>query len=289
MWHTWIFATIALVSPDLPAHDRNPVLRATIDEGLAIGEVRVKLPEATFRDGQTAEGQRAALVEVAGSSRGADEMLQPSISAPHRLRIRDVQAEGATVRAGDIYFILRGVDLDAIEPEEAFRQLGGEPTEAGNMRFEVRVLKADDFKDPPTALASGHEWLTHANGRLLDRIAVESTDRVVTSRSADSLVFAARTDPSFGPKTPFPNRWSTITLKATGDVLGPPEPYAGGIGYVKMTRLKGLEGAVAVEIHFAFAEPRAWFDGAPILRSKFGLIAQDQVRRLRRELLKPKR
>jgi hypothetical protein len=39
-----------------------------------------------------------------------------------------------------------------------------------------------------------------------------------------------------------------------------------------------------VEAHFAFAEPRAWFDGAPILRSKLSLIAQDQIRRLRREL-----
>ena len=289
MLNPLVLAMLALSPTALPTHDRNPVLRATIDEGLAIGDVRVKLPEATFRDGQSVDQQRAALVEVAGSSRGADEMLQPSISAPHKLRTRDIKAEGATLRAGDIYFLLRGVDLDAIQPEEAFRQLGGEPTEAGNMRFEVRALKADDFKDPPAVLPSDREWLMHAKVRLLDRIAVESTDRIVASRSADYLVFASRTEPIFGTMTDDPNRWSTITLKATGDVYGPPEPYAGGIGYVKMTRLKGLERAVAVEIHFAFAEPRAWFDGAPILRSKFGLIAQDQVRRLRRELLKPKR
>ena len=56
-----------------------------------------------------------------------------------------------------------------------------------------------------------------------------------------------------------------------------------------MTRLAGLATAVVVEVHFAFAEPLAWFEGDPILRSKFGLIAQDQVRRLRRELLKAKR
>ena len=34
----------------------------------------------------------------------------------------------------------------------------------------------------------------------------------------------------------------------------------------------------------AFVEPNEWFQGAPILRSKFSVIAQDQIRSLRREL-----
>jgi hypothetical protein len=214
-------------------------------------------------------------------------MLQSSISAPHKLRTMDVKAEGAVIRTVDLYFVLRGVDLSTIKPEDAFRQLNGEPVEAANMRYEVRVLKPKDFKDSTIApTSSDHQWLIHATGRLLDRIAVESTDRVVASRSDDSLVFASQSDPKFGPESEFPNRWSTITLKSTGDVFGPPQPYAGAIGYVKLTRLIGLENALAIEAHMAFAEPLAWFEGAPILRSKFGLIAQDQVRRLRRELRK---
>jgi len=290
MSHQLILAIFLFIPAGSPAHEGNPILRAVIADGLAVGEVRVKLPEPTFRDGQTAEQQRAALVEVAGSSRGADEMLQSSVSAPHKLRTKDVKAEGAILRTVDLYFVLRGVDLDAIKSEEAFDQLGGKPVEAANMRYEARVLKPDDLKDAPDApaTASDHEWLIHTTGRLLDRIAVESTDRVVASRTDDSLTFASRSDPSFGPEDKFPNRWTTITLKSTGDVLGPAKPYAGSIGYVKLTRLKGMDGALAVEAHVAFAEPMAWFDGAPILRSKFGLIAQDQVRRLRRELLKRK-
>jgi hypothetical protein len=279
---------LAVLVPAEAGHDANPVFRAVVGEGLSAGGATVKLPAPTFRDGQSADEQKAALREVAGSSRAAEEMVQDSISAPHRLKLNDVKADGVTLRSGDLVFVLRGVDVDAIKPDEAFRQAPVGEVSAANMRFGVRVLSPDDFKDPPPALSTGHEWLIHSTGRLLDRIVVEATDRVVASTSADSLVFAAKTDPKFGTNGPFPNRWSTIEPRATGDAFGPPQPYAGGVGYLKITRLKGLDRAAVVEVHFAFAEPTAWFGGDPILRSKFGLIAQDQVRRLRRELQKRK-
>jgi hypothetical protein len=277
---------LALLAPADAGHDGNPVFRDVVARGLTAGGTTVKLPAPTFRDGQSADEQKAALREVAGSTRGAEEMLQESISAPHRLKLRDDKAQGATLRSGDLVFVLRGVDLDSIKPDEAFRQAKSKPVEAANMRFEARVLSPDDLKGSPASPSGSDEWFTHATGRLLDRISVESTDRVVASRSADSLVFAAQTDPRFGPDAKLPNRWSTIEPKATGDAFGPPQPFAGGIGYVKITRLKGLNKAAVVEIHFAFAEPLAWFQGDPILRSKFGIVAQDQVRRLRRELQK---
>ncbi len=276
---------LALLFPFEAGHEANPVFRAAVNEGLSAGGATVKLPAPTFHDGQSADEQKAALREVAGSTRGAEEMLQDSISAPHRLKLRDVKIDRATLRSGDLVFVLRGVDLDSIKPDEAFRQARVGDVSAANMRFEVRVLSPDDLKDAPS---TGREWLIHSTGRLLDRIAVEATDRVVASTSADSIVFAARTDPGFGINSPLPTRWSTIEPKATGDVFGPPQPYAGGVGYLKITRLKGLDRAAVVEVHFAFAEPTAWFGGDPILRSKFGLIARDQVRRLRRELQKKK-
>ncbi len=37
-------------------------------------------------------------------------------------------------------------------------------------------------------------------------------------------------------------------------------------------------------MHMAFVEPDGWFQGAPILRSKFSAVAQDQIRSLRRGL-----
>ena len=58
---------------------------------------------------------------------------------------------------------------------------------------------------------------------------------------------------------------------------------------MKITRLAAEPNALLVEAHFVYVEPLEWFQGNPILRSKFGVIAQDQIRRLRREIAKKRR
>ena len=65
-------------------------------------------------------------------------------------------------------------------------------------------------------------------------------------------------------------------------------PYEGGMSYAKISRTELKPRAILVEMHMAFVEPDGWFQGAPILRSKFSVVAQDQVRSLRRELAKKK-
>lgn len=288
MLYSLFAVLLSFVASDLPNHDRNGIFKSAVSDGIASGDSRLKLPEPTFRDGQSADEQKAAIVKLAGSTRGADEMMQASLSAPHKFRTTDLKGDRATIRSGDLYFILRGFDVDEIQPTEAFRKFRGESVDAANMRFKVQLLTSDDLKGGASPVPSDSEWLTHSTGRLLDRISVESTDRIAASRSTDSLIFATRTDPAFSREGKYPNRWSTITLKSTGDVFGPSESYVGGIGYVKLTKLQGQKNAVIVEAHFAFVEPKEWFGGEPILRSKFGLISQDQVRRMRREFLKSK-
>src|SRR5260370_3767249 len=129
-------------------------------------------------------------------------------------------------------------------------------------------------------------WYLHLAGRLPDRIEVEGTDRIVETKSADSWVIASRTEPSFDDDPEFPNRWHPIVRKGANEERGAAERYPGGGSYAKISRLTSVPGALLVEAHFAFFEPRAWFDGAPILRSKFGVVAQDRIRALRRELKK---
>jgi hypothetical protein len=271
-------------APHDDPHARNALLADIQGAGLSVGGQVARLPEPTFTDGQTADEQRAALRELAGSDRAVEGFLRDSVTAPFLLKLRDVRADGATIRAGDLYFALR-VSLDAIEPADLLGDARrSRPIEAGNMRFEAAVLTPEQARDGRLGAPGADEWFVHSTGRLLDRIAVETTNRLVATRSESSLVIAARTDPRCGPDDPWPNRWRTIERRGTGEVEGPAQPCAGGIGYVKISRLAGVADAVIVEVHFAFAEPRAWFDGAPILRSKFSLIAQDQIRALRREL-----
>jgi hypothetical protein len=268
------------------SHDQNALFRAAVADGLTVGGKTVRLSEPTFTDGQSAAAQRKAFVAIAGSERAADGMLRDSVTAPHILRLHDTAAEGQTIRAGDASFVVRA-ELDRIDPAEAFAKPTSAPVEAGNMRFDGRVLSASDLEKTNAKASGKNEWYSHTRGRLLDRIAVESTSRVVVSRSSESIIVAARTDPRFDHNGHWPNQWSTIKVKGSEDVAGPAQPYAGGVGYVKITKLKGNRDALIVETHFAFAEPKDWFGGGPILRSKLGIITEDQIRRLRRELAKP--
>jgi hypothetical protein len=273
---------------DFSDHSDNAVFQDVVSEGLAFGGVSIKLPDPTFTDDQSSDDQREALTSLAGSARRAAEMLRDSVTAPHLLRLHDKPAEGGTLRSGDAYFVVHA-DLDRLDPDEIFGRPSKAAVEAGNMRFEAHVLSADELKSGPVDSSQAHEWFVHTKGRLLDRIVVESTARIMSSRSNEFVVIASRTDHRFDKDDRWPNRWITVKQKGNADVPGPSHPFAGGIGYTKITRLKSVPTALLVESHFAFAEPGEWFDGAPILRSKLGLITEDQVRRLRREIAKATR
>ena len=257
----------------------------SIEKGLTAGGKTVKIPPPTFHDGQAADEQRAELRRVAGSDRKMEEMLADSVAAPYVLKLNDLVADGTTLRSIDLWFILH-VGLDAIKADDPLRRADSGPIEAGNMRFEAKALTADDLKPDGVGPPAEGEAYSHSTGRLLDRILVESTDRIVVSRTPDSILVAGGTDPRFGPESRSPNRWSTIAWSGTSEKRGPAQPYLGSVGYAKITRWKGSLKTVVVETHFAFAEPKGWFAGAPILRSKFNLIAQDQIRAIRRELAK---
>lgn len=269
---------LALIAADPGAgHDRNPIYAGLFGGAPAIEGSDASLPPPRFADGLDADAERVALRDLIGSDRGVEEFLRDSIAAPHILKIRDAKADGATVRLADLWFAVRA-DLDAIDPITAAVESAGKPTEAGNIRFETSFVPA--AVAPPLANTTRQEWHSRVYGRLLGRIVVEATDHVVATRSADSWIIAARTDRAFDRDPDAPNRWSTLA----GATRGPAQPFAGSASYAKITRLRSAPGVLLVECHFAFAEPTAWFDGNPILRSKIGLVAQDQVRRLRREL-----
>jgi hypothetical protein len=273
----------------VPSHESNPVYRTMVDKGITIAGKSLKFPEPRVRDGLSADEQRGLLREIAGSERAVDELVRRSVTAPFVLRLRnDTTGQGDLIRGGDLWFVIHA-DLDAIDPAEfARRSSDGRPVEAGNMRFTGKLLEPSQLEARKLEVAGkpeeAHEWFAHLSGRLLDRIQVEETDHSTASRSAESWIIAARTDDRFAKDADFPNRWSAIT--PDGTVKGELHPYSGGASYVKITRLSAVSGALLVEVHFAFAEPRAWFDGAPILRSKISLIAQDRIRALRRELAK---
>ncbi len=276
-----------------PTHRDNEVYHVLLNEGLKLKGTHVEFDKPILIDGQSADSQRKALAHVAGSDSRLEELLRDSVTAPSVLKLRDETLKnGDVIRRGDLWFVVRA-DLDTIKPEELSRkQAEGKPVSAGNMRFATHLLNGGEQLD--RGLIGAHrrkenheEWFAHIDGRLLDRIEVRATDHIVATRSKDSWVFASQTDSRFNDDKSYPNRWRELEAKGE-ESKAKGSLYPGGASYVKISRLADPAGALLVESHFAFLEPHAWFDGEPILRSKINLIAQDQIRRLRRDLAKAK-
>jgi hypothetical protein len=270
-------------SPE-PAHRRNSVYVEVLRDGLAIGEDVVRLPTPTFPDDLDDDGRRAALRDLCGSEEATADFLRDSVTAPQILKVRDKKTADAIVRSIDLWFAVRA-DLARLDPVKFITQSDAKAVEVGNMRFEQRLLTADELKPRNRAAQLDGEpfhWFVDLKGRLLDRIAFEAVDEVMATRTRASMIIAARVDSAFDAQGEPMNRWKNLAED------GPAQPFKGGVSYVKISRLQSTTApdVLLVEMHAAFSEPEAWFRGAPILRSKFAPVAQDQVRRLRRELLK---
>jgi hypothetical protein len=287
---TIVLAMIGADPPRVePEHAKNSVYLDLLSQGFGFpgGGQAVRLPEPRLRDGQDADTQRAALREVAGSDQALGELVRNSVTAPYIIKVRDVQATDGTIRVADLWFVVYA-DLAQLDPAREAARSDGKEAAAGNMKFQTRLLKAGDLRaagiSPPAETPGRNIWYAHIHGRLLDRIEFDVTNQVVGSQSSESIVIAARTDPAFDKAGPNGNGWRPIGTSAGGQTVGALKPYAGGISSTKISRLVFQPGALLVEMHGAFVEPQEWFQGAPILRSKFSVIAQDQIRTLRREL-----
>jgi hypothetical protein len=272
-----------------PAHAGNTVFNQVLKSGLDAAGTPVKLPPPRFFDGQTPEAQQSQLVEIAGSKRAADDMLRDSVTAPFIIRVNDSKAPGATVRAVDLWFVIHG-DLKQVDPLKEANRADQKDVEVANMWFQTRLLPVTELASagikPQSSDAGASDWYVHVHAKLLDRIDFEVTNHVVASQSAESVLIASRTEPSFDKPGPIRNAWKTIERAGSAATPAPARPYSGGASYTKISRAAISPGALIVEMHMAFVEPTEWFDGAPILRSKFSVAAQDQIRALRRELMK---
>jgi hypothetical protein len=266
---------------------QNAVYSQVRDQGIQAGGQAIHLPAPHLLDGQNADAQRAALREVAGSDRAVDDLLRKSITAPYIIKVHDVKASDATIRAADVWFVVYA-DLKQIDFAREAARTDGKEVEVANMWFQTRLLKPAEIRAAgrePSAVAAGqNSWYSHVHARLLDRIDFEVTNHVAASQSADSIVVASRTDPAFANAGQLRSAWKPLSRAGGSKTEGSSQPYAGGISYAKVTRAVFKPGALLIEMHMAFVEPDGWFRGAPILRSKFSLIAQDQIRSLRREL-----
>jgi hypothetical protein len=280
---------LASQTPLEPAHAKNSVYSEVTEHGLEAGGQKIALPRPRLVDGQNADTQRAALREVVSSDRALEDLLRNSVTAPYKLNVSDVKTSGATIRIADVWFVVYA-ELKQVDFGQEASRTDQKETDVANMWFQTKLVKDDGLRAAgitPSDVATGqNRWYSHVHARLLDRIDFETTNQVIASQSSESIVIASRTDPAFAKAPALANAWKPLSREGAAKIDETAKPYEGGMSYAKISRLALKPGAILVEMHMAFVEPDGWFHGAPILRSKFSAVAQDQIRSLRRELAK---
>lgn len=265
---------------------KNSLFKELLDKGVAVTDKQsLKLPAPSMADGLDKAGQMQVIKKLAGEDYPLEELLRNSIVAPHIYRFRDFDAEAADARGRgvDLWFVAFG-NLELLQSDK-LQQFGGASSKITQLKEADLAKRGIKVKTEP-GLEETYAYLV---GSLLDRVQISSMNHAVISRTKNSVVLAGRLDPRFAKDAEFPNQWRSIPPKDDDKgVLGPPQPYDGAAMYIKLTRLHEPEGAVFVEFHQVFVEPKKWFDAPTMLKSKLPLVIQAEARSFRKDFAKLK-
>jgi hypothetical protein len=277
----------ALCAAGKDAHlDANPLYRELRQQGVRVGaDQRVPLPAPTAADGIDGPTLREKLTALPDRHVAVEELLRKSIVAPLVLGFRQIESKDKQrpVQAVDVWFVAYG-DLEPLVQEDFLDDF----VRKNQKDAKIRVLKAAELAARQirlTAPEEQHERYAYSVFPVIDRVQVSAASHALMSRTADSLVFVAALDSRFDGDKEFPNSWRSIQKASGGRTeFGPAQPYDGAACYLKVTRLADPAGALLVEYHLVFVEPKAWFGGANLLRSKLPILIQSQVRSFRKQL-----
>jgi hypothetical protein len=282
-------ALLALNSADgiEPEHTENSIYVESLMVGAKAEGTIAKLPPPLLDDGMSKEEQRAAVLKLAESTRALEDFLKPDVAAPFKIKLHDWPGATGTIRGFDVWFVVHA-KLDEINSDDIdgpIKNAGGR--DAGGMHFESRLLEDAELKKLGITASGRSERFRRIDCSLLKEVEVTATNRSLTTRSGRSVVIAASTVHDLPAGETARSAWRAVNPRAREKAVGPWQPYAGGISYTKVSRLDfHPEAPLFVEIHGVFAEPKAWFGGRAILKSKINLVANDMVRELRREITK---
>ncbi len=280
---------IVLMAP-LPAgaadEPANPLFEQLRTRGVVVSEtVKAPLPAPLMADRLDTAGQQDILKKIVGNRFTVREFAAKVGTAPHVYNIRKMpinDADAPRVFALDVSFIAYG-SLDRVADRDFLEGLHQKQKDR-----KVHLLTDEELGKRKRAADSDkrrQERYSHGVFIVLDRVEVSAALHTVVTRHEDSLLAATEIDSRFTGDTEFPNQWRKITFDDEGRrQLGLARPYAGAGGYLKITRLHEPAGALFVECHMVYNEPKGWFGGADPLTTKLPAIIQSEVRTFRQEL-----
>ena len=260
--------------------------------GLSIAGQNVKLSPAWLADGMDAAKQQAVTDKLAG--RRKRQFYNDSIAATVESDIRSIKVDKR--RAGyivDFAFIVYA-DLDHLMPSENQPSNGGLQALAKESDMKVTELTPSLLKSAGITLsglgkekpndADGDSRSVHGTFSLLDKVFISSVVQSAIKQTDESITVAWEQDTRFHETPVYSNRWKFIDNDDDGGV----HVYNGFAGYAKVTKLKAKDGALLVEYHYAFAEPKEWSEERISLRAKLSIVLQESVRKARRQIKKLK-
>jgi hypothetical protein len=286
----------SLVAAAPAGADANPLLMELVDKGIAMPDGTIApLAAPSMADGSSTADQAKAIAKVATARPTTYELFtQKSSTAPITIKVRTLKGQDEAVfRAVDLWFVAHG-DWDTLVSKEFTDGItkanpGQAKNEGGTLSKAGFLTDAEMQKrDLPSRTKQGHEErYFYTTFTLFDRVEVSVTRDAVLSRTPKSIVLACKVDPRFAKDAEFPNQWRSLERDAAANlVFGPKKLYSGAGFYVKVTRLTQPVGAIFVEYHSIFNEPKGWFDGESLLRAKLPTIAEHQVKQFRGKFAK---
>jgi hypothetical protein len=269
----------------------NPLFEQMRTRGVAVTDaVKVPLPAPLMADGLDAASQQEILKKVVGNRFTVKEFAAKLGTAPHVYNIRKIpvaDTDAPRVFALDVSFIAYG-SLDRVAERDFLEGLHQKQKDR-----KVHVLTDEEMQKRKLATESDkrrQERYSHGVFIVLDRVEVSAALHTILTRQADSLLAATEIDSRFAGDTDFPNQWRKLTFDDEGRrQLGPARPYAGAGGYLKIISLHEPKGALFIECHQVYNEPKGWFGGADPLTTKLPAIIQSEVRTFRQELNRVKK
>jgi hypothetical protein len=269
----------------------NPLFEQLRGGGLAVtSETKVPLLAPLMADGLDADGQQEVLKQIVGNRFTVKDFTGKVGTAPHVYSIKKIPVadeNAPRVYGVDVSFVAHG-SLDTVAEKDFLENLHKKQKDR-----KIHILNAEEMKKRElTVQSSKHreERYSHGVFIVLDRVELSTALHTIVTRQPDSLLAATRIDPRFARDKDFPNQWRKITIDEEGRrTLGPPQPYSGAGGYLKITRLHEPKGALFIEYHLIYTEPKGWFGGADPLTTKVPAIIQSEVRTFRQELNRVKK
>ena len=276
----------SVVSSSLLAEEpANPLFEQLRRDGVAVSaETKVPLPAPLMADGLDAAGQQATLEKVVGKRFTVRAFTGKVGTAPHVYKVQKIaaSADAPCALAVDVIFVAHG-SLDTVAGRDFLEGLHKKSKDR-----KIHILTARELekrKLTPESSKDREERYSHAVFLVLDRVELRAALHTMVTHQPDSLLAASRIDPRFAKDTDFPNQWRKITTDEEGQrKFGPAHPYTDAGGYLKITRLHEPKGALFIEYHLVYTEPKGWFRGADPLTTKLPAIIQSEVRTFRREL-----